>query len=317
MAVIVAFHSKPMLLAHFAWILRHHGGVSENVTNLISTPATAQVDEDDLIVNMRGVSVVRDGRAILAPMDWQVELDERWIIVGPNGAGKTTLMRLASAQMFPTTGTVKLVGEQVGKVALRELRTAIGMSSSALAQRVPGEEKVADIVISAGYDVLGRWREDYDEMDYERAIEILESVGAYHLAEQRWRTLSEGERKRVLIARALMNDPELLLLDEPGAGLDLGSREDLVALLSDLAVDADSPAIVMITHHVEEIPPGFTHALLLDEGEVVAQGILEDVMTSENLTRTFHQPIEVTQEDGRWFARRSRKRRGSHRSLRG
>ena len=152
--------------------------MSENVTNLISTPATAQVDEDDLIVNMRNVSVVRDGRAILAPMDWQVELDERWIIVGPNGAGKTTLMRLASAQMFPTTGTVKLIGEQVGKVDLRELRTAVGMSSSALAQRVPGDEKVADIVISAGYDVLGRWREDYDELDYERAIEILESVGA-------------------------------------------------------------------------------------------------------------------------------------------
>ena len=163
-----------MLLAHFARILRHHGGVSENVTNLISTPATTQADEDDLIVNMRNVSVVRDGRAILAPMDWQVELDERWIIVGPNGAGKTTLMRLASAQMFPTTGTVKLIGEQVGKVDLRELRTAIGMSSSALAQRVPGDEKVADIVISAGYDVLGRWREDYDELDYERAIEILE-----------------------------------------------------------------------------------------------------------------------------------------------
>ena len=201
----------------------------------------------------------------------------------------------------------------MGKVDLREIRTSIGMSSSALAHRIPGDELVKDIVISAGYDVLGRWREEYDSMDEERAIDTLESIGAYHLAEQTWGTLSEGERKRTLIARALMTDPELLLLDEPGAGLDLGGREDLVGLLSDLADDPDSPAIVMITHHVEEIPPGFTHGMLLDEGHVVAQGMLEDIMTSDNLTRTFHQPIEVTQDDGRWFARRTR-RGGSHRS---
>ncbi|RIX34373.1 ABC transporter ATP-binding protein [Corynebacterium falsenii] len=289
------------------------GGVSDDVTNLISAPASQAAAAEDLIIDMRGVSVVREGREILAPLDWQVELDERWSIIGPNGAGKTTLMRLASAQMFPTTGTVTLVGEQMGKVDLREIRTAIGMSSSALAHRVPGDELVKDIVISAGYDVLGRWREEYDSMDEERAIDTLESIGAYHLAEQTWGTLSEGERKRTLIARALMTDPELLLLDEPGAGLDLGGREDLVGLLSDLADDPDSPAIVMITHHVEEIPPGFTHGMLLDEGHVVAQGMLEDIMTSDNLTRTFHQPIEVTQDDGRWFARRTR-RGGSHRS---
>lgn len=289
------------------------GEVSDDVTNLISAPALQAAAAEDLIIDMRGVSVVREGREILAPLDWQVELDERWIIIGPNGAGKTTLMRLASAQMFPTTGTVTLVGEQMGTVDLREIRTAIGMSSSALAHRVPGDELVKDIVISAGYDVLGRWREEYDSMDEERAIDTLESIGAYHLAEQTWGTLSEGERKRTLIARALMTDPELLLLDEPGAGLDLGGREDLVGLLSDLADDPDSPAIVMITHHVEEIPPGFTHGMLLDEGHVVAQGMLEDIMTSDNLTRTFHQPIEVTQDDGRWFARRTR-RGGSHRS---
>ena len=257
------------------------GGVSDDVTNLISAPASQAAAAEDLIIDMRGVSVVREGREILAPLDWQVELDERWIIIGPNGAGKTTLMRLASAQMFPTTGTVTLVGEQMGKVDLREIRTAIGMSSSALAHRVPGDELVKDIVISAGYDVLGRWREEYDSMDEERAIDTLESIGAYHLAEQTWGTLSEGERKRTLIARALMTDPELLLLDEPGAGLDLGGREDLVGLLSDLADDPDSPAIVMITHHVEEIPPGFTHGMLLDEGHVVAQGMLEDIMTSD------------------------------------
>lgn len=288
-------------------------GVTHSNSPIISAPATAPALAEDLIIDMQGVSVVRNGRAILAPMDWQVELDERWIIIGPNGAGKTTLMRLAAAQMFPTTGTVTLVGETMGKVDLREIRTAIGMSSSAMAQRIPGDEKVSDIVISAGYDVMGRWREEYDEMDYERAIEILENVGAYHLADQTWGTLSEGERKRTLIARAMMTDPELLLLDEPGAGLDLGGREDLIELLSELAEDPDSPAIAMITHHVEEIPPGFTHGMLLDEGVVVAQGVLEDVMTSENLTKTFHQPIEVSYDDGRWFARRSR-RGGAHRS---
>ncbi|RAV32550.1 iron ABC transporter ATP-binding protein [Corynebacterium heidelbergense] len=280
--------------------------------NLVSAPASAPANPEDLVIDMRGVSVVRGGREILQPLDWQVELDERWVIIGPNGAGKTTLMRLAGAQMFPTTGTVTLVGERLGGVEVREVRTAIGMSSSALAQRIPGEEKVADLVISAGYDVLGRWREEYEQEDYDRAIEILESVGAYHLADQTWATLSEGERKRTLIARALMNDPELLLLDEPGAGLDLGGREDLIELLSDLALDPDSPATVMITHHVEEIPPGFTHGLLLDEGQVVAQGVLEDIMTPPNLTAAFHQPIDVTHTDGRWFARRTR-RGGSHR----
>ena len=282
---------------------------------LISAPATAPAVAEDLIIDMAGVSVVREGRTILGPVDWQVELDERWIIIGPNGAGKTTLMRLAAAHMFPTTGSVTLIGEQMGRVDLREIRTSIGMSSSALAQRIPNDELVSDIVISAGYDVLGRWREEYADMDRERAVEILEQVGAYHLADQKWGTLSEGERKRTLIARALMTDPELLLLDEPGAGLDLGGREDLIHLLSQLAEDPDSPAIVMITHHVEEIPPGFTHGMLLDEGGVVAQGVLEDVMTSEHLTKAFHQPMSVTQDAGRWFARRTR-RGGSHRSRR-
>lgn len=271
-------------------------------------PAVAE----DLVLDMREVSLVRGGRTLVAPLTWQVELDERWVVIGPNGAGKTSLMRMAGAQEFPTTGSVTIVGERMGRVDLREIRTAVGMASSALAHRVPDAERVADIVISAGHDVLGRWREPYDDVDRERAVTILEQVGAYHLADRDWGTLSEGERKRVLIARALMTDPELLLLDEPGAGLDLGGREDLVVLLSELAEDPDAPAIVMVTHHVEEIPPGFTHALLLDEGECVAQGLIDDVMTAENLTRTYHQPISLTRQDGRYFARRAR-RGGTHR----
>ncbi|APT84574.1 ABC transporter ATP-binding protein [Corynebacterium aquilae] len=271
---------------------------------LQSTPATAPVDEADLVVNFRDVTFVRDGKTLLGPVTWQVELDERWVIMGPNGAGKTTLIRLAGAEEFPSGGVAKIMDETVGKTDMRDLRTMIGMSSAALAHRIPDHEVVADLVISAGYAILGRWREEYDGIDFDQALDTLEKVGALHLRDRTWGTLSEGERKRVLVARALMTNPELLLLDEPAAGLDLGGREDLVGHLGELAMDPDAPATVMITHHVEEIPAGFTHAMLLDEGTVVAQGLIDDVLTSDNLTRAFHQPIELTEIDGRYFARR-------------
>lgn len=262
--------------------------------------------DEDLLLDFRGVRYARGGRNLVGPLDWQVELDERWVILGPNGAGKTTLMRMAAAEEFPSGGEAWVMGERIGRTDMRDLRTMIGLTSSALAHRVPAEEKVADLVISASYSVLGRWRETYEEMDFSQAADILERMGAEHLADRTWGTLSEGERKRVLISRALMVNPELLLLDEPGAGLDLGGREDLVGYLGELALDPDAPAMVMITHHVEEIPFGFTHAMLLDAGGVVAQGLIEDVLTSENLTKAFHQSIRVDSIDGRWFARRDR-----------
>ena len=273
------------------------------------------VTDPDLLIDMRDVSFVRGGRTLVGPVDWQVELDERWVIVGPNGAGKTTLIRMASAQEFPSEGTTFILGERVGATDMRDLRAAIGVTSSSIAQRVPEDETVGDLVVSAGYAILGRWREDYDTMDYDQALEVLEQVGAMHLIDRRWGTLSDGEKKRVLVARAVMTNPELLILDEPAAGMDLGGREDLLAYLGDLALDPDAPAIVMITHHLEEIPAGFTHAMLLDEGEVVAQGLIDDVLTSDNVSRAYHQPIEVTRDDGRFFARRARKaRRGAHRA---
>jgi iron complex transport system ATP-binding protein len=200
----------------------------------------------------------------------------------------------------------------MGRTDVSELRPRIGLSSSSLAHRIPADELVSDLVVSAGYSVLGRWREKYDAIDTERAVEMLESLGAEHLATRTYGTLSEGERKRVLIARALMTDPELLLLDEPAAGLDLGGREELVARLADLAADPDAPATVLITHHVEEIPPGFSHALLLKEGGVVAQGLVDDVITAENLTEAFSQSITLDRVDGRYFARRTRAA-GAHR----
>lgn len=261
--------------------------------------------DPDLLIDLQDVHLRRSGATLVGPLTWRVELDERWVVLGPNGAGKTSLLRLAGAQEFPSSGTAHILGEVMGRVDVSELRPRIGLSSSALASRIPTEETVFDLVISAGYAVLGRWRESYEQMDVDRARELLEGLGAEHLVERTYGTLSEGERKRVLIARALMTDPELLLLDEPAAGLDLGGREELVARLAQLAADPDAPATVLVTHHVEEIPPGFTHALLISEGGAVAQGLIDDVITSENLSAAFHQSIALDSIDGRYFARRT------------
>lgn len=285
--------------------VRHDGRVPE--------PGSLEADPD-LLIDFRSVSLRRGGRTLVGPLDWAVELDERWVIIGPNGAGKTSLLRIAAASEHPTTGTAFVLGERLGRVDVSELRSRIGLSSSSLAQRVPSDEVVRDLVVSAGYSVLGRWREQYEDVDYRRAVDMLESLGAEHLAERTYGTLSEGERKRVLIARALMTDPELLLLDEPAAGLDLGGREELVARLADLAADPDAPALVLVTHHVEEVPPGFSHCLLLSEGQAVASGLLPDVLTSENLSKAFGQRIALEVVEGRYFARRVRTRAAHRRS---
>jgi iron complex transport system ATP-binding protein len=262
--------------------------------------------DPDLLIDFARVSLRRGGQTLVGPVTWAVELDERWVVIGPNGAGKTSLLRIAAAMEHPSSGTAYVLGERLGKTDMSELRSRVGLSSSALGQRVPDAEVVRDLVVSAGYAVMGRWRETYEDVDYERALDILESVVAEHLADRSFGTLSEGERKRVLIARSMMTDPELLLLDEPAAGLDLGGREELVARLADLAADPDAPATVLVTHHVEEIPPGFSHCLLLSEGKVVASGLLTDVLNSENLSRAFGQSIALDVIDGRYFARRTR-----------
>jgi iron complex transport system ATP-binding protein len=261
-------------------------------------------DLTDLVVWMDGVGVRRGATALLDRVDWRVELDEKWVILGPNGAGKTTLLRLAATELHPTCGTVHVLGELLGRTDVFELRPRIGFSSASLASRVPGEEVVSDLVVSAGYAVLGRWRESYADLDNARATGLLAALGVVELAGRRFGTLSEGERKRVLIARALMTDPELLLLDEPAAGLDLGGREDLLARLATLAADPDAPATVLVTHHVEEIPPGFTHAMLMRDGAVVAQGLLDSVLTEENLVKTFDVDLVLRRSADRFFAYR-------------
>ncbi|MGV9211626.1 ABC transporter ATP-binding protein [Micromonospora sp. RB23] len=267
-----------------------------------AAPAAAPVDPD-LVVSLDSVGVRRSDNPLLQDLTWRVELDERWVVLGPNGAGKTTLLNLAAGRLHPTTGVAYVLGERIGRTDINELQTRIGLATAALAARVPADEQVSDVVVTAAWSVVGRWRESYEHGDVARARALLSQLGVGNLAERRYGTLSDGERKRVQIARALMTDPELLLLDEPTAGLDLGGREDLVGRLAELAYDPDAPAMVLVTHHVEEIPPGFTHALLLREGAVVAQGLLAETLTGDNLSKTFGLPLVVERSGDRYTAR--------------
>jgi iron complex transport system ATP-binding protein len=257
----------------------------------------------DEVLRLRGVGVRREASMLLRNIDWTAHEDERWILIGPNGAGKTTLLQVAATTLFPTEGTVDVLGERLGDVDVFDLRPRIGMASASLAEKVPPGEKVIDLVLTASYAILGRWKEEYESSDVTRAVELLDALGCAHLIRRRFATLSEGERKRVQIARALMPDPELLLLDEPAAGLDLGGREDLVRRLSVLARDAKAPMMVLVTHHVEEVPDGFTHAMMLRRGSVLAAGPLAEVFTERNLSKCFGVPLEVEYRHSRWAAR--------------
>lgn len=249
------------------------------------------------------VVVRREGRNIIDHVTWQVDDDQRWVILGPNGAGKTTLLQLADTLMHPTSGTVTVLGETLGRTDVFEVRPRIGFASSAMAKRVPRDETVLNTVLTAAYSVLGRWNENYEDIDERRALRVLGDWRLEHLADRTFGTLSDGEQKRVQIARAVMTDPELLLLDEPTASLDLGSREELLALLSGYASSPTTPAMLMVTHHVEEIPVGFTHVLLMREGRIVAAGPVAETLTAETLTETFGMPIVLSSEDGRYAAR--------------
>ncbi|HEY8478555.1 MAG TPA: ABC transporter ATP-binding protein [Spirillospora sp.] len=258
------------------------------------------------VLQLRGVGVRRGGAHLLRDVTWTVNEGERWVVLGPNGAGKTTLLQVAGAMLHPTQGKVEILEEELGRTNVFELRPRIGLASSSVAEQVPSGERVIDLVLTASYAILGRWQEEYDSTDVSRAVALLDALGCADLLRRTFGTLSEGERKRVQIARALMPDPELLLLDEPAAGLDLGGREALVERLAALANDPAAPTMAMVTHHVEEVPEGFTHALLLRGGEVVAQGKVDEVFTAAHLSDTFGLPLTVERQNGRWYARAAR-----------
>jgi iron complex transport system ATP-binding protein len=259
------------------------------------------------VIGLRDVGVFRDQSMLLRDISWTVTDDQAWVIVGPNGAGKTTLLQLIAGLTRPTEGDAEILGEPLAPDStpddLTELRSRVGISSAAVAEQVPPREKVIDLVMTAGYGTIGRSTEEFDSLDVTRAVELLDTVGCAYLIRRRFGTLSEGERKRVQIARALMADPELLLLDEPAAGLDLGGREDLLTRIALLVRDPRSPVLVMVTHHLEEVPEGFTHAMLMRSGTVLAAGRLAEVFTERNLSRCFGIPLIVEQRGARWMAR--------------
>ena len=253
-------------------------------------------------LRLAGVGLTRDGRDILHEIDWDVVDGERWIVLGPNGSGKTSLVRIASFQMHPSRGMVEVLGHRLGRVDIRKLRNRIGLASSALADQLRPSIAAMDIVMTAKNGALEPWWHTYTEDDREHAVACLDRLGVARFATREFGTLSSGERQRVLLARTLMGEPEVILLDEPSAGLDLGGREGLVQSLADLAADPAAPPVVFVTHHVEEIPPGFTKLLLLRDGRVARCGDLAETLTSDALSDVFGLKLRVRLEEGRYSA---------------
>jgi iron complex transport system ATP-binding protein len=248
------------------------------------------------------VSFVRDDRTILADLDWTVTDGERWLVLGANGSGKTTLLRIASLYEHPSTGTVDVLGERLGRTDVRVLRRRIGFVSAAMAAQLRQELSALDVVMTAKYAALEPWWHSYDAQDRATALTCLDRMGVGRYAERTVGSLSSGEQQRVLLARSLMNEPGLLLLDEPAARLDLAGREQLITALASLVADAAAPPIVIVTHHVDEVPPGMTHALLLRDGEVVARGPIDRALTARTLSDCFGLELTLERRDGRLSA---------------
>jgi len=257
----------------------------------------------ETVLRLRRISFVRDERVILAPLDWTVRRDERWLVLGANGSGKTTLVRIGAMYEHPSTGTVEVLGERLGRTDVRQLRRRIGYSSAAIAAQLRLDLRALDVVMTAKHAALEPWWHRYDEADHERARQCLDRMGVAAFAERSLGTLSSGEQQRVLLARTLMNDPGVLMLDEPSARLDLGGREALVGALAELTTDPTSAPLVLVTHHLDEVPPGMTHVLMLREGEVVARGRIGRTLTATNLSACFDMDLTLEQrDDGRYAA---------------
>lgn len=260
------------------------------------------------VVQLQDVDVRRAGKEILSAVNWTVDAGQNWVILGPNGAGKTTLVKLLTGRVFPSysensPSSATVLGYRLGRVDLTDLRTVVGMCSAGEEHFLPQQETVIDLLLSTLYGKTVRGREAYEDQDRQRASDLLHIFGIGQLAERRFGTLSEGERQRVQIARALMADPQVLILDEPTAGLDMGARELLMMALEEIAKDRRAPALVLVTHHVEEIPRGFTHAAVMNAGSIVAAGPIEDILVDDVISSGFGMPLVVGVENGRWWAR--------------
>lgn len=241
--------------------------------------------------------------AALARLSWQVGAGERWVVLGPNGSGKTTVTRLATGYLHPTYGRVSVLGHVLGRVDVRQLRRRVGLASASVARLLRPQVDALDAVLSARHGALETWWHDYHASDVARARGLLDAAGLGAAHHRAFGDLSEGERQQVILARTLMAEPDLLILDEPAAGLDLGARERLVGRLAQLATDPSTPPLVFVTHHLEEVPVGFTHALLLREGTAVAAGPIAAVLTDNHVSACFGLPVSVGHEGGRWTAR--------------
>jgi len=256
-----------------------------------------------IALNCSHVSLDIDGTRILDDVSWEVRAGERWVVLGPNGAGKTSLLRIAALYQHPTRGTVDVLGQRLGRCDVRTVRERIAFSSPALAARLEPSMTASQVVMTARYAALAPWWHRYTAEDEARARSLLDRFRCGALADHKLPTLSAGERQRVLLARTLMTDPGIVLFDEPTAGLDVGGREELVSDLAEWARDKTRPPLVLVTHHLEEIPPAFTHALVLSGGRVAAAGAIADVVTSEILSKAFKLNLQVDETDGRFTAR--------------
>lgn len=254
-------------------------------------------------LDLLDIDFIRDGRAILDRVNLRVGTEERWVVLGPNGCGKTSLLRIAALYEHPSSGTVSVLGERLGSTDVRILRRRIGYASAALAVQLRPELAAVDVVMTARFAALEPWWHRYDEADRIAARERLHVLGVGGLADRAIGSLSSGEQQRVLLARTLMNDPAVVLLDEPSARLDLGGREQLVGALAEMAARPDGPPFVLVTHHVDEIPPGTTHALLLRDGRATAVGPIDEVLTADALSHCFAMPLVLERRgDGRFSA---------------
>ena len=260
------------------------------------------ISEATAALRLIGVGVVRDRRPLLADVNWTVSPGERWVVLGPNGAGKSTLLRVAALYLHPTEGTVEVLGRRLGRVDVRRMRHQVGYASAMLSDRIRPTISALDAVMTARHGALEPWWHSYDDADRRRAADLLELMGCGRLGKQQFGLLSSGERQRVQIARTLMTDPGLVLLDEPTAALDLAGREELVRTLDALSADPSTPPTVLVTHHVEEIPTGFNHVLMLREGRVIAAGPIGEVLTAEYLSACFAMALELEHHRNRWWA---------------